>query len=309
MCGMPMTDLDFINTRGAIMGELIQRAPLRMLQFTGSSEVAEDLSRVMKGRIKVEDAGFDWKVMGGDVSDLEYVAWQCDQDAYAISGQKCSAQSLLAAHSNWVKAGLLDKLKELAARRSLSDLSCSPVLSHTNEEIKSHVQALSNLKDSRVLFGGKPLEGHSIPAKYGAFEPTAVFVPLDTILSSPETFKLCTTELFGPVQVVTEWKDGEEQKIVSMLERMSHHLTAAIVSSNMQFLQYMLGNTVNGTTYAGLRARTTGAPQNHWFGPAGDASGAGIGTPEAILHTWTCHREVVFDHGPVPMDWTTPKAT
>ena len=31
----------------------------------------------------------------------------------------------------------------------------------------------------------------------------------------------------------------------------------------------VLGNTVNGTTYAGMRARTTGAPQNHWFGPAG----------------------------------------
>ncbi|KFK24134.1 hypothetical protein AALP_AAs67913U000100, partial [Arabis alpina] len=43
-----------------------------------------------------------------------------------------------------------------------------------------------------------------------------------------------------------------------------------------------IGNTVNGTTYAGLRGRTTGAPQNHWFGPAGDPRGAGIGTPEAI---------------------------
>ena len=30
-------------------------------------------------------------------------------------------------------------------------------------------------------------------------------------------------------------------------------------------MQEVLGNTVNGTTYAGLRARTTGAPQNHWW--------------------------------------------
>lgn len=27
----------------------------------------------------------------------------------------------------------------------------------------------------------------------------------------------------------------------------------------------MVGKSVNGTTYAGLRARTTGAPQNHWL--------------------------------------------
>lgn len=31
--------------------------------------------------------------------------------------------------------------------------------------------------------------------------------------------------------------------------------------------QEILSNTVNGTTYAGIRARTTGAPQNHWCIP------------------------------------------
>ena len=28
----------------------------------------------------------------------DYVAWVCDQDAYACSGQKCSAQSILFMH-------------------------------------------------------------------------------------------------------------------------------------------------------------------------------------------------------------------
>ena len=31
-----------------------------------------------------------------------------------------------------------------------------------------------------------------------------------------------------------------------------------------------------------MRARTTGAPQNHWFGPCGDPRGAGIGTAGSI---------------------------
>lgn len=53
----------------------------------------------------LEDAGFDWKVLGPDVSNEAYIAWQCDQDAYACSGQKCSAQSVLFMHSNWAKAG------------------------------------------------------------------------------------------------------------------------------------------------------------------------------------------------------------
>jgi hypothetical protein len=56
-------------------------------------------------QIFLEDAGFDWKILGPDVSSVDYVAWQCDQDAYACSGQKCSAQSLLFMHKNWAQAG------------------------------------------------------------------------------------------------------------------------------------------------------------------------------------------------------------
>jgi 1-pyrroline-5-carboxylate dehydrogenase len=55
-----------------------------------------------------------------------------------------------------------------------------------------------------------------------------------------------------------------------------------------------------------MRARTTGAPQNHWFGPSGDPRGAGIGTPEAIQVTWSAHREIISDQGPAPEGWSTP---
>ncbi|GIS76525.1 MAG: hypothetical protein CM1200mP12_22440 [Gammaproteobacteria bacterium] len=56
---------------------------------------------------------------------------------------------------------------------------------------------------------------------------------------------------------------------------------------------------MNGTTYTGMKARTTGAPQNLWvLGPSGDPRSAGIGTPEAIINTWSAHREIIKDTGP-----------
>lgn len=79
-----------------------------------------------------------------------------------------------------------------------------PVLTWTTDRILKHVKALADLPGAKVLFGGKPLQGHTIPECYGAVEPTAVFVPLDTMLRDKATFELCTTELFGPFQVVTE---------------------------------------------------------------------------------------------------------
>jgi 1-pyrroline-5-carboxylate dehydrogenase len=154
---------------------------------------------------------------------------------------------------------------------------------------------------SKLLWGGQELESgaHTIPKCYGAIEPTAVYIPLKEMLK-PENFETATTEIFGPFTVVTDYAASEEDLVVEACERMDAHLTAAIVSNDIRFTQKMLGSTVNGTTYVGMRARTTGAPQNHWFGPAGDPRGAGIGTPEAIRLVWSCHREVIQDYGPVP---------
>ena len=51
----------------------------------------------------------------------------------------------------------------------------------------------------------------------------------------------------------------------------------------------ILGGVIGG--------KTTGAPQWHWFGPAGHPASAGIGTPEAIQLVWASHREIIKDWG------------
>ena len=100
-------------------------------------------------------------------------------------------------------------------------------------------------------------------------------------------------------QVVSEFKEGELPEVLHLLNKMENHLTAGVVSNDQHFLQEVLGNTVNGTIYAGIRAKTTAAPQQHWFGPSGDPRSAGIHTPEAIKLCWSSHREVIYDYGPV----------
>jgi 1-pyrroline-5-carboxylate dehydrogenase len=142
------------------------------------------------------------------------------------------------------------------------------------------------------LFGGVPLRNHSIPSIYGAYEPTAIKVPLKHFRGKKKR-DLLTTELFGPFQIVVEYGNRDVDFLVETLQNLPHHLTAAIVSNDVIFTDKLLGETINGTTYHGLRARTTGAPQNHWFGPCGDSRGAGIGTAYAIQLTWSHHREIV----------------
>lgn len=198
-------------------------------------------------------------------------------------------------------------MKANAEKRKLDDLTVGPVLTHTTEGFLEHTNRLASIPGASVLWGGKELTGHKIPEKYGAVEPTAVFVPLEEMLKE-ENFDACVSELFAPFQVITYFNDNTLDKVLEATERMSHHLTAAVVSNDVGFQTHVLANTVNGTSYAGRRARTTGAPQNHWFGPAGDPRGAGIGTPEAIKLVWSCHREIINDNI-VPGGWSQPKAS
>ncbi|KRX08655.1 Aldehyde/histidinol dehydrogenase [Pseudocohnilembus persalinus] len=305
-CGMSPEELDFITSDNQTINNIVASDVFRVIQFTGSSKVAEHLSQITRGKVKIEDAGFDWKLYGPDVVDLDYAAWQADQDAYACSGQKCSAQSISFVHKNWVEAGLLQKVKDLAEQRTVDKLTIGPVITWTNEQLQEHCNKVLKIPGSKVLFGGKPLtQKHNIPSVYGSFEPTAIYVPLKEISNH---YDLVTTEIFAPFQIITEYEsEAELEQILDHLERMKHHLTCAVVSNDVRFQNKVLGSTVNGTTYAGSRARTTGAPQNHWFGPAGEPRGAGIGTPEAIKLVWTCHREIVKDIGPIPNGWTRPE--
>ncbi len=83
----------------------------------------------------------------------------------------------------------------------------------------------------------------------------------DTPCASPVRFPHPSPPLPPPrgvLQVVTEYTDAQLPLVLEALERMSHHLTAAVVSNDVGFVQHVLAHSVNGTTYAGIRARTTG---------------------------------------------------
>ena len=284
-CGLPKEDMDFIHCEGPVMEKILVKGNVNNTLFTGSSVVGEHLVKKLDGKVRLEDGGFDWKILGPDVPklqrEIDYVAWQCDHDAYGHSGQKCSAQSIMFMHRNWRKTDILDKMAAQSAQRKLDNLTIGPVITWNNERIKAHIDAVLELDGAELLFGGVPLKNHSIPSVYGSYEPTAIKVPLKHFRAKKKRDLICT-ELFGPFQIVTEYGTNDVDFLLETIGNLPHHLTAACVSNDPLFLQKILGNTMNGTQYSGLRARTTGAPQNHWFGPSGDPRGAGIGSKHAI---------------------------
>ena len=299
-CGMYDDAVTFLHCDAVSMEDILLdlKNHLRTLHFTGSSRVAHHLSGIMDGKVRFEDSGFNWKILGPDVGNVDWVISQSDQDAYAQSGQKCSAQSMLFIHENWLQTNLLEGMKNRAGQRSLSNLTNSPILTFNNKQMADHCKKVLSIPGSKLLFGGDVIkEEHKIPSIYGSFQPTAIQVPFEA-LQNKEYLEICSQEVFGPFQIVTTYNNNDKNKILNILESFQHHLTAGIVSNDVNFINFFLRSTVNGVTYVGRKARTTGAPQNHWFGPSNDPRGSGIGTIEAIRDTWTCHREIIHDFGP-----------
>eukprot|EP00434_Breviolum_minutum_P024381 symbB.v1.2.021531.t1/scaffold1865.1/size98072/8 len=167
-CGLPKTDVDYIYCDGPVFNEILLRGDAKMTLFTGSQRVADKLAVDLKGKVKLEDAGFDWKILGPDVMDVDYVAWQADHDAYGFSGQKCSAQSMLFMHENWTKpeVDIVGRLGKLAGQRSLENLTNCPVLTWPTEKFLEHMNRCLSIPGAKLAFGGKPLTGHSIPPQH-----------------------------------------------------------------------------------------------------------------------------------------------
>ncbi len=61
------------------MEQILKKGPVNQTLFTGSSHIAEHLTKVLKGKIRLEDAGYDWKILGPDVPKdqqmIDYIAW------------------------------------------------------------------------------------------------------------------------------------------------------------------------------------------------------------------------------------------
>tara|TARA_B110000285_G_C15090432_1_gene598751 strand:- start:814 stop:1119 length:306 start_codon:yes stop_codon:yes gene_type:complete len=66
-CGLPKEDLDFINCDGPVMEQVLRKGGARNTLFTGSSRIGEHLVKRLDGKVRLEDGGYDWKMLGPDV--------------------------------------------------------------------------------------------------------------------------------------------------------------------------------------------------------------------------------------------------
>lgn len=97
------------------------------------------------------------------------------------------------------------------------------------------------------------------------------------------------------VLVASQYSDAQLGKVIECTERMDQHLTAAVVSRDVEFVNHVLANTINGTTYAGIR-REIILPDCHMHRyPAISPCHSHVPSPSPPLS----HRPLLFPHHPL----------
>jgi len=66
-CGLPKEDMDLIHADGPVMEKILMKGNVQNTCFTGSTVIAEHLTKKLEGKVRLEDGGFDWKILGPDV--------------------------------------------------------------------------------------------------------------------------------------------------------------------------------------------------------------------------------------------------
>lgn len=222
--GLPKGVLNVIPVKGSTLGDtLIEDPRIRMVTFTGSTEVGKQLAAVAgrhQKKITLEMGGKSPLIVLED-ADLDYAVNAAAFGIFLHQGQVCMANSRLI-----VEKGVYGKFCEklVAKVRGLKmgdphqpDTVIGPLV---DAKQCAFIQAQVDdalAKGARVLCGGK--------SEIGYYQPTIV---ADVTTS----MRIFDEESFGPVVCVVKANDSEEA--LALANRSSFGLSAGLITNDLQ---------------------------------------------------------------------------
>jgi succinate-semialdehyde dehydrogenase/glutarate-semialdehyde dehydrogenase len=204
--GLPEGVLTVLTTTsaGSVVDRLLEHDDVRMLSFTGSTEVGRHLlerasRRVLRTAME----------LGGNAPFLVLADADIDAavDGAMLAKMRNGGQACTAANRIYVHESVHDRFVEaLTARMSAlsmgdaadPDIEVGPLI---NDKSRRKVQ---ELVDDAVGRGARILTGGSVPAGTGYFYPPTVIVDV------PEGARILHEEVFGPVAPIVRFADEDE---------------------------------------------------------------------------------------------------
>ncbi len=209
--GLPRGVLNLVTGSGAEAGQaLITHPDVRMISFTGSTEVGRAVSQAAAPGFKhcVLEMGGKNVVMILDDANLDLAIEGCLWGGFGTTGQRCTATSRIVVQKNVYREFVeryVERVKALRVGNGLDPATqVGPLINESRaRNVEEYVR--SGLDEgARLLCGGRRLTGGAFACGY-FFEPT-VFGDV-----APD-MRIAQEEIFGPVVSILPC-DGLDQAI------------------------------------------------------------------------------------------------
>jgi RHH-type proline utilization regulon transcriptional repressor/proline dehydrogenase/delta 1-pyrroline-5-carboxylate dehydrogenase len=239
--GVPPTALHLLPGDGRIGAALVADANVAGVVFTGSTEVARAINRVLAAKdgpivpLIAETGGINAMIV--DATALpEQVTDDVITSAFRSAGQRCSALRLL-----FVQDEIADRMIEMiaGAARELNigdprdpSVHIGPVIdAEAKTRLEAHIARMK--REARVHFEGQAPEGQYI---------------------APHIFELksaseLTEEVFGPILHVVRYRAERLEEVLSSIERSAYGLTLGIHSRIDDLIEAIVNRLTVGNIY------------------------------------------------------------
>jgi acyl-CoA reductase-like NAD-dependent aldehyde dehydrogenase len=204
---------------------LIEDDRVKLITFTGSSEVGWWIEEHVRRKPVVLELGGNAGVIVADDADIEYAAGRIVTGAFGVAGQSCISVQRLFVHEK-VKEALTSRILELITKLKIGD----PMAPATDIGAMIDMNAVIKAKqsvDTAVQHGAKILIGGAISGK--TLEPTL-------IANVSPSMEVCCSEMFAPVATIESYTDFHDA--VARINATRYGLQAGVFTNRFSDIWY-----------------------------------------------------------------------
>ncbi len=285
--GLPDGVLNLVTGPGGVIGNYLADSPdVRVISFTGSTEVGYDLySRAARTgkKVALELGGKNAVIVMDDANldpAIDAVLW----GAFGTTGQRCTATSRVIVHKA-VRAKFVEMLAARVAQLKVGygidpSVQVGPLINNAaRNTVHSYVE-IGKGEGARLVLGGNAINGTGF-----FYEPTL----FDNVTP---TMRIAQEEIFGPVLSVIEANSLEEA--IQINNNVAYGLSASLFTENVNAAFRAIRDIATGIVY--INHATIGAEIGF---PFGGVRGTGNGSRESgqtAIETFTEWKSVYVDY-------------
>ena len=290
--GFPPGVVNLVTGPGGAVGDaLIAHPKVRLITFTGSTDVGRDVSiqaaKHLK-RVSLEMGGKNAIIVLDDADvdlAIEGILWS----AFGTTGQRCTACSRVIAQQG-IKKELVTKLAERAAKLRLGDgllptTDVGPVINKKAVAKIHEYTGIAKQDGATVLVGGEPAMDGELAR--GAFYKPTIF---DNVTP---TMRVAQEEIFGPSLSVL--KTGSIEEAIQINNSTNFGLSTSVYTTNVNAAFEAMRDVTTGLLY--INAGTIGSEvQLPFGGTRGTGNGHREGGGPVVLDTFTEWKSIYVDY-------------